>query len=283
MGKVQLTTMEIPARVDAAGHVLWPAERAHVVSVTTTIDKLAVVDINAKRAYLKEKGFTGAELQGKLNGIFANPLGGSADEVLAMADFASAQVVAGGMYFGEGGSPVARWTDAFLFFKPGAQQGRVIAPTNDHYTSGGYLMFDMAGHASLIRKNDFKYEASSHQVCQQAQCTSIEDYRLIVQSNVILVADGKEDKNPDPREATRSALVANIDGSVSIVATGTPITLAQFGDLLVKMGALHAVNLDGGPSLQMAQRKADGTIEKLIGWSANKSPNKMPSLFIVNQ
>lgn len=121
MGDIQKTTPTIPAIVDATGHP-WAAQQVSVASVTTTIDKLQVVDVHAKSAYLEGKGHTGADLQSRLTGIFADPLGATADEVLEMNgpdDFASAQVVAGGIYYGElddqGGSPIKRWTDFFVF------------------------------------------------------------------------------------------------------------------------------------------------------------------------
>ncbi len=261
-----------------------------IVSVTFQPEQLYVVDINAKRKYLEDKGITGDAAQRQLSGIFANPLGGRADEVLAMPDFDSACVVSGGLLFDKKivDGVETSVTEPFLFFKPDQANGRVIAPPKYDYGSGGFLAIPVQGVTKLIRLRDFKWDEAAAQICERDDCESLTDYRLIVQSKPVLVSYDHQNKkalNDGGLKLTditpRTALVANVDGSLSIVCTDDAITLDAFADTLLGMGGvMYALNLDGGPSTQLVVRQKSGTV-KLAGYDNNELPGRMPSLLIV--
>ena len=147
---------------------------------------------------------------------------------------------------------------------------------NDDYQSGGFLALDHSGQASLIRKGDFdsKQDLSSN--------------RLVVQSKPILVSYDQEKGRAvndgglrDSRLLERAALVTFTDESVSLVMTPTKISLDAFADTILTLsGVQYALNIDGGPSVQMAARTLS-RIETVIGWENGEPPSQMPSLFVV--
>lgn len=111
----------------------------------------------------------------------------------------------------------------------------------------------------------------------------------MVQTNTILVANGKEDGCNDKIQANRAALAVNADGSASLVVaygadhpqdSAEGPTLKEFGDILAAGGSISAVNLDGGPSVQMVLRTQDGETQNVIHRDS-ASTSAMPQLFIV--
>lgn len=283
----------IPARKDGSGLVTRESESVRAAEIKFQPNQLAVFDSNTPPSLL---GFDSA-LSRLGTKIFENPQGTTAHQVLKSGLYPEALAVAGGIYYFENG-PESKAADAFLYYHPTEKNsGVLISPVNDDYLSGGYLMIDFGGVVTLVRKDDFEYDEEdiensndddsiTDQICLAANpfCFSLNDYRLIVQSNVILVADGQEDHNKEVESeaAPRSALVAYADGLMGLVSVEEDITLAQFGDLLVLMGAWQAINLDGGPSLQLAEKTAEGKIKKVMGWSGIfGSPDTMPQFFVV--
>jgi len=237
---------------------------------------LNVFDANLKR---KSLSTSGSSENGALS-LFKNPKGITADQLLTHPSFEDVTVVAGGMYFAEE-IPPHRTVDALLWFRPDSRyNGRLIEGINDSYVGGGFLMVDADGGTSLARKTDFSYDQENDSVCMGQVCQDIGAYRLIAQSNVILVANGEEDNNFHGNISARSALVTYANNEMGIVNVSESITLAEFGHLLVKMGAKNAINLDGGPSVQMAQRSSQG-IERLVGWENGNTPDRMPTLFTI--
>lgn len=231
---------------------------AHVVRATFHPSQLSVTDNRDK----------------KLQGLFAAPEGARARDLMAAAQLQSARVIAGGIYFGNP-SPEAedatRKPVGFVYFNPAGGEGRVISEAAP-FETGGFLFLDQTGQAKLVRRNAFAPAE-----------TDMPRYRLIIQSNLILVADGKEDQNKDTTHHPRSALAVNEDGALSLFAVKENLGVKEFGDILVKMGVRHAINLDGGPSVQMVERQKDGKIKDWIPWKNGEFPFRMPLLFVVQE
>lgn len=210
----------------------------------------------------------------RLQGLFRDPLGLRASELIAAAEFQAARLVAGGVYFDNPNPEVAgdrRKPVGFIYFHPKNGEGRVISEVAP-FESGGFLLFDQTGEATLVRRDHFFIAESD-----------LPRYRLIVQSNLILVADGKEDQNKDTTHHPRAALAVNEDGSLSLFAAKQDLGVKEFGDLLVAMGVRHAINLDGGPSVQLVERQAKGKIKDWVGWEKPDFPFQMPLLFVVKE
>jgi exopolysaccharide biosynthesis protein len=148
------------------------------------------------------------------------------------------------------------------------------------FTSGGFLLVDQKGNASIQRIAEWH--------AQQDYSA----YRMIVQSNIILVHNGQEDQNSNFDRAARTALSIQKNGQLSVVVVheknksknGYGLTQKEFGDLLVALGSKEAINLDGGPSVQFAVRdpncSADSSqcVEQWV-----PSPDDMPQLFTVSK
>lgn len=268
-----------------------------VVRTTFPPEKLNVIDINAKRRFLVANHHGDkAKVLAELRGIFGNTDGGTAAEALAMPDFSDAVIVAGGIYFA---SALRHWPqtgeqtrqgDGFVWYQPDPnKQGSVLSEQQGNFTSGGYFLIDFAGKAALTRLNAGKPQKSA--------AGSFNGYRLIVQSNIILVAGGREDGNADGSKNAVAALSAQQDGMLSLVVAAEPgkssvgfgLTPREFGNLLVRWGSNYAINLDGGPSAQIAMRKKGchntlkpkSCIDDLIHHS--DATNRMPLLFSVSQ
>ena len=220
-----------------------------------------MIDINARRRVLVEKyhGNT-AKILGNLRGFFKSAVGGTAVEVLSMPAFRDVAVVVGGVYFASPENDKS-WPnidekthqgDGLIWYKPDPKKkGHVLSEQQGNFTSGGYLSLDFQGRASLTRLRDMKL-----------QDTPMDHYRIIVQSNLILVDNGQEDGNSNGSRNAVAALSTQSDGTLSLVvaaeqdkpSNGNGFTPKEFGDLLVKWGSKFAINLDGGPSTQFAVR-----------------------------
>lgn len=269
-----------------------------VVQAIFPPEKLNVIDINAKRRYLIAQGFDKNGIRTRLGGIFANPKGGTAEEALAMPDFSGSSVIAGGIYFANTlhdwpqTGEETRQGDGFVYFKPDPfKQGNVLSEEEGHFTSGGTLFVTPQGETRLVRKSQIEMEKKS------PPDVDLNNYRLVVQSNLILVADGAEDHNRDDARSAVSALSVQKDGRLSLVVayepekptTGFGLTPQEFGRLLVDWGSVSAINLDGGPSVQFSVRKPGcnnpekpaACIEDLVRRAEGEFPNPMPQLFSV--
>lgn len=258
-----------------------------VVSVSFPPEKLNVVDINAKRRFWAEKyQDDGSKIAAELKGPFKNPAGGRATDFLAMPDFAEAAVVTGGIYFADAAhdrswpqtGETTKQADGFVWYKPDPKrEGQCLSEPHGKFTSGGYLFVDSHGKSTLARVSS-----------QPTPPTELDDYRLVVQSNIILVANGSEDANQNKSRHALAALSAQKDGALRLVVAAEPgkpsngfgLTHQEFGDLLASQGSLHAINLDGGPSAQFAVRK-DSVTEDLIHHTDPKNP--MPQVFSVSR
>lgn len=259
--------------------------------------KLNVIDINAKRRFLAAKYHGNkAKILGALEGIFKNAGGGQAAQALTMPDLADVAVITGGIYFA---GPLLNWPqtgeqtrqgDGFVWYKPDPKKmGHVLSEQLGNFISGGYLLIDFKGNGSLKRLSAGKL--------QKDAADFLKDYRLIIQSNLILVDNGKEDGNSDQARHALAALSVQQDGNLSLVVAAAPgkpsngfgFSYKEFGELLVSWGSRYAINLDGGPSAQMAVRKAgckntknpEACVESLIHHS--DETNRMPQLFSVSK
>ncbi len=284
----QLSCAELPSGSSKA-----EVRTVEVVRVTFPPEKLNLIDINAKRRFLVAKYHDDkTKILAELRGIFGNTDGGTATEALAMPDFKDIVAISGGIYFA---SPTRNWPqtgektrqgDGFVWYKPESnKKGYVLSEQMGNFTSGGYLLFDFQGHDSLVRSRQSPHLAAD----------SLAGYRLIVQSNIVLVANGSEDGNADQDRYAVAALSAQKDGKLSLVVAAEPgkssvgsgLTYNEFGNLLVRWGGKNAINLDGGPSAQIAVRKENcqdtqnpqKCIANLIHHTDNT--NRMPQLFAV--
>lgn len=282
------------ARVVEAARVTFPPE------------KLNLVDINAKRRFLvgKYHGDRSA-IVAELRGSFRNPAGGRATEFLAMTDFADVAVVTGGIYFADTAhdrywpqtGETIKQGDGFVWYQPDPnRQGEVLSEQQGNFVSGGYLLLTPKGQTSLIRLGDVGVLSSTQLQTTTGVLHDFDDYRLIVQSNIILVADGQEDGNQDVTPNAVAALSVQNDGTLSLVvaaepgmpSTGYGLTHKEFGELLVHLGSRYAINLDGGPSAQFAVKKEncqnvqspESCMDDLIHHTDPKNP--MPQVFAVS-
>lgn len=265
-----------------------------VARATFSPEKLNVIDINAKRRVLTNI-YQGdrAKILSELSGIFKSTDGGTAAQALAMPDFSNSAVVVGGIYFASAANDFiwyqtgekTKQADGFVWYKPDQKkEGHVLSTQHGNFTSGGYLRFDFEGHASIARE------------APPATGDFLRAYRLIVQSNIVLVDNGQEYGNPDKKRQAVAALSAQRDGNVSLVVAAEPqkpsngsgFTYKEFGEFLVDGGSLYAINLDGGPSVQFAKRKENcdspenpSCIENLVHHTDVVNP--MPQLFSVTK
>lgn len=239
--------------------------------------KLNLIDVNAMK-----------ELGRSMTGSLANPNGLTSDEVLQTKGFSDCIVATGGIYFA---STKKNWPDGtqtrqgdgLAWYKPDPnRQGRQLSENLGQFTSGGFLLIDQHGQGSLKRLGDWNVSSTM----------DYSAYRMIVQSNVILVHNGQEDHNSDTDRAARTALAVQNNGDLSIVVAhekNTPkndygLTQKEFGDLLIAMGSREAINLDGGPSAQFAVRDpncSEGDGQCVEQWVP--APDDMPQLFTVTQ
>ena len=284
----QLTCTEVTS--DSS---LITPRNVEVARVIFPPEKLNLLDINARRRFLVSKNHGDkAQILSELQGIFRNTEGGKATEALAMSSLAEVAVVTGGIYFASSEhdrqwpqtGETTRQGDGFVWFKPDEKrQGFVLSEQQGNFTSGGYLLLDFKGNALLVRLGQM--------------LPPTDDYRLIAQSNIVLVANGQEDGNGDKTKNAVAALSAQQDGTLSLIVAAEPgkasngfgLTQKEFGQLLVSLGSRYAINLDGGPSAQFAVRKegcqnmqSSGTcVENLIHNS--DETNRMPQLFSVSK
>lgn len=277
-----------------------------VARVTFPPENLNLVDINARRRFLVEK-YHGdrSKIVAELRGFFKNPDGGRAMEVLAMPDFADVAVVTGGIYFADTAhdrywpqtGETTKQGDGFVWYRPNPnKQGYVLSVQQGNFVSGGYLLFNPEGQVSLMRLGDVERFSDTQLKTTTAAVYNFDDYRLIVQSNIILVANGQEDGNQNVSQNAVAALSVQNDRTISLVvaaapgkpSTGYGLTHKEFGELLVDLGSHYAINLDGGPSAQFAVRKEhcqnvqspELCTEDLVRHTDPKNP--MPLVFSVS-
>lgn len=283
------------------------ARVVEVARVTFPPNNLNVVDINAKRRFLVAK-YHGdrAKILGELRGIFKKTDGGKATEVLAMPDFSDVAVVSGGIYFAKPTHDIiwpqtgerTKQGDGFVWYAPDSSTvGNVLSKQQGNFFSGGYMLLDRQGRASLIRLQDVAELSDKRLLTKTGVEYNFIDYRLIVQSNVVLVANGTEDVNQDVTRNAVAALSVLQNGNLSLIvaaelgkrSVGFGFTLKEFGELLAGWGVRYAINLDGGPSAQFAVRKQNCQnvqkpelcVEDLIRHTDPKNP--MPQVFSVSQ
>lgn len=262
-----------------------------IMRATFVADRLNIIDINAKRRFLTSKHHGNRDrILADLHGIFANPDGGTAQELLRMSEFADLAVVTGGIYFSnvKKSWPETNETtlqgDGFVWFKPDRHKaGSVLSEQQGNFTTGGYLMIGTDNTTSLLRLN------------AATPFAALDEQRLVIQSNMILVADGKEDGNPDNHRNAVAALSAQRDGTLSLTVAAEPgkpsngfgFTHKEFGEQLAKWGSQNAINLDGGPSAQFAVRQKNCThnsescVDDLVDHT--DETNRMPQLFTVSK
>jgi len=239
-------------------------------------EKLNLVDINAMRSLRRE-----------MTGFLANPNGLTSDEILQTSGFSDTLVATGGIYFASvkkqwPNGTQTRQGDGLVWYKPDPnREGRVLSENIGHFTSGGFLLVDQEGNGSIQRIAEWNTQQNNY-----------DGYRMIVQSNVILVHDGKEDQNGNSDRDARTALSVQENGQVSVVVVheknksknGYGLTQKEFGDLLIALGSKEAINLDGGPSAQFAVRDPNclavghKCVEQWVS-----APDDMPQLFTVSK
>ncbi|MBI1909658.1 MAG: phosphodiester glycosidase family protein [Deltaproteobacteria bacterium] len=270
-----------------------PDKTVRFVQATFPLNTLSVFDMNIDRANTLsrlEKQFDVEGFKALLTGrVAANPDGGTAVEVLK--ELPSAVLVVGGIYFATDderiswlGGDRTRQADGFVF------DNGALSYERGNFESGGYLLFDQQGVPSFVPKKEFGFGDLNDKFCSQGHCEPREKYRLVVQSNRVLVLDGHADENRDDVADFASALSANRDGSVSLTVAfepgkepnGSGPTPLEFAELLARHESRFAINLDGGPSTQLAFRhRSLGIPNDLVPRKAG-SPNRMPQLFVVN-
>lgn len=270
-----------------------PVRSVVIVEASFQASQLEVADINDDPELQKEAARLLAQCQ-KHSTQCPSSLGLTALQGIQLGTraFADALLVSGGIYFSqkltEHGTLQA---NGFVFFAPNPKQGRILSYEIDPFRGGGFLAFGRNGNPTLFRRSEFPY---CFEKTPQTSCSKTLDpghYRLIVESNVILVApkDGvpKEDENNNKIATSRFALSANSNGSVSLVVAyeagkamlSGGLTLREFGYLLVEGGSQFAINLDAGPSAQMEIRGQPSPVKRIEG----DAVNTMPQLFVVKK
>lgn len=278
-----------------------------VARVSFPPKKLNVVDINARRRFLVEKYHDDRKkILSELHGIFKKSDGGRAAEVLAMPDFSDVAVVTGGIYFADPTHDIfwpqtnetTKQGDGLVWYAPDPRrQGNILSTQQGNFVSGGYMLLDHQGHASVIRLKNVAELNDKKLLTTTGAEYKFDDYRLIVQSNVILVADGTEDGNQNETRNAVAALSVQQDGTLSLVVAAEPgqpsngfgLTHKEFGELLAKWDSRYAINLDGGPSAQFAVRRQgcqyvespELCVEDLIHHTDPTNP--MPQTFTVSK
>jgi exopolysaccharide biosynthesis protein len=81
------------------------------------------------------------------------------------------------------------------------------------------------------------------------------DARLALESGPMLVRNGRVVTKQASSEALRTAVGVSRDGRVILLCTREEMTLVQLAKALVRLGAVEALNLDGGPSSSFASRE----------------------------
>lgn len=273
MTKVKSSTIQIQNSSDPMGETRQ-GRQIQATQVIFDANELNVFDVNLKRRSLQAMGQDVSDD----SGIFLNEQGVNAYELINHPDFSSVTAVSGGMYFSKDYR-----ADAFLWFKPSERySGRLLAAMNSEYSSGGFFAITSQGEVALTRRNDFSFDSEQGEVCLAEACQDIGAFRMIAQSNLILVKDGIEDGNLHSQISERSALVLYKNQSLGIVSTQDQITLAEFGHLLVKLNVQDAINLDGGPSTQLTTRRSQNApVKKVLGWENQEEPSRMPMLFTI--
>ena len=266
-----------------------------ILQATFAPKELEVVDIHKDSELLKA-----LERKATPCGLKYCATGFKAAELFQIPGFSNADFIGGGIYF----SAIPR-TDAmasfnletpqgagFVFYNPKQNGGAVLSHDVDRFTMGGYLTFAHSGKANLLRKKEFHVNEEEKAFCSDTLCEPLNQYRLVVQSNLVLVADGIEDQNNDKVLAARAALSADANGYISYVIAYEPnqntlgrgVTLKEFGDLLVELGSQFAVNLDGGPSVQMALKGINKAPPvDAVKRNPKEKANPMPQFFVVRK
>lgn len=278
-----------------------------VARVTFSPEKLNVVDINARRRFLVGKHHGDKnKIVAELKDFFRSPVGGKATEVLAMSDFSDVAVVTGGIYFADSTHDIiwpqtgetTKQGDGFVWYRPDPnRQGHVLSEQQGNFVSGGYLLLNPKGQALLIRLRNVERLSDTQLQTAAGEAYNFDDYRFIIQSNMVLVDNGIEDENQNTQRNAVAALSVQQDGKLSLVAAAEPgkpsngfgLTHKEFGELLVELGSRYAINLDGGPSAQFAIRKENCQnvqspelcIEDLIHHTDPTNP--MPQVFLVSK
>lgn len=238
--------------------------------------KLNLADINAMRS-----------LGRNMTGSLADPNGLTSDELLQTNGFSDCLVATGGIYFASAkkqwlDGTQTRQGDGLVWYKPDPnREGRLLSENIGNFASGGFLLVNQEGNGSVQREAQWNEQQNDYN-----------GYRMIVQSNVILVHNGQEDQNGNFDRAARTALSIQKNGQLSVVVVheknksknGYGLTQREFGDLLVALGSKEAINLDGGPSAQFAFKdpncsaESSGCVEQ---WVSN--PDDIPQLFTVSK
>jgi uncharacterized protein YigE (DUF2233 family) len=85
--------------------------------------------------------------------------------------------------------------------------------------------------------------------------------RLALESGPVLVREGRVVTRQASSQALRTAAGVTRDGRVLLLCTRKPMTLVELAQALVKLGAVEALNLDGGPSSSFASRERASQVE----------------------